>query len=103
MFIESWILRASCKVSVKGFTYSARDPKYSWSREHSKNWINFLNEHVHLLCQLQYSFHQMNIKNKPLYKSGWIKIIFIIFQLKYTVNLVLVRTIKNNYFPLCTN
>ena len=38
MFMESWILRVSCKV-----IYFARDPKYSWFHEHSKNWIHFLN------------------------------------------------------------
>ena len=42
MFMESWILRVSCKVYV-GFTYFARDPKYSRFHEHSKNWIHFLN------------------------------------------------------------
>ena len=54
MFMESWILRVSCKVGyifardlkyslfhALGFTYFARDPKDSWFHEHSKNWIHF--------------------------------------------------------------
>ena len=28
--------------STSGFTYFARDPKYSWFHEHSKHWIHFL-------------------------------------------------------------
>ena len=28
-----------------GFTYFARDPKYSWFHEHSRNWIYFLNNY----------------------------------------------------------
>ena len=39
MFMESWIFRVSCKVNV---TYFARDPKYSWFHDHSKNRIHFL-------------------------------------------------------------
>ena len=48
MFMESWILQVSCKVSearsihdsISGFTYLARDPKYSW--------FHF---ELHLLCK----------------------------------------------------
>ena len=54
LFMESWVLWVSCKVNewfhllckcsltLQEFTYFARDPKYSWSYEHSKNWIHFL-------------------------------------------------------------
>ena len=41
MFMESWILRVSCKVNVKPLL-CMWDPKYSWFHEHSKNWIHFL-------------------------------------------------------------
>ena len=49
MFMESWILRFSCKVimNTSGLLqskYFARDPKYSWFHEQSKNLIHFLNE-----------------------------------------------------------
>ena len=61
MLMKSWILRVSCKVNVASLTLQdtqsihdsmnlgfhvnfARDPKYSWFHEHSKNWIHFLNE-----------------------------------------------------------
>ena len=41
--MESWILQVSCKAN-KGLHVSfARDTKYSWFHEHSKNWIHFLN------------------------------------------------------------
>ena len=36
MFMELWILRVSFKVNF------ARDPKYSWFHEHSRNWIHCL-------------------------------------------------------------
>ena len=48
MFIEIWILRGSCKrpqvfmIPWKYFGSLARDPKYSWFHEHSKNRIHFL-------------------------------------------------------------
>ena len=54
MFMESWILRVSCKV---GFTYFARDPKYSWFHEQLFQRLNsFLNKLfvnwklLHALC-----------------------------------------------------
>ena len=37
--MESWILWVSCKVNI-----FARDLKYSWFHEHSKNLIHFLNK-----------------------------------------------------------
>ena len=39
LFMESWILQVTL-----GFTYFARDWKYSWFHEHSKNLIYFLNK-----------------------------------------------------------
>ena len=68
MFMEPWILWVSCKVnmkpkslakltwSLKGFTYFARDPNYSWFHAHSKNRFHFLNIDIKLqeffLCAL---------------------------------------------------
>ena len=42
MFMESWILQVSCKESERLHLNFARDSKYSWLHEHSKNWRHFL-------------------------------------------------------------
>ena len=49
MFMESWILRVSCKVNmkpIKGFHVNfARDPKYSWFHEQAKINLDYLYLH----------------------------------------------------------
>ena len=41
-----------CKVSEVWIHVNfARDPKYSWFHEHSKNWIYFLND-----CPIDYEY-----------------------------------------------
>ena len=79
MFMESWILRVSCKVNMKPFWLHinfARDPKYSWLYEHSKNWIDFL------ILYLQWHVSNSTIAiHKPMRSKfmGWLNFIVIVY------------------------
>ena len=71
--MESWILRISCKVkwSPLGFTYFARDRKYSWFHEHFKNWIHFLSFYKSSIMILWAFAHMISSYCSYYFQTGW--------------------------------
>ena len=61
--------------SPKGFTFFARDPKYSWFHEHSKNGIHFLNKIAKMApiyCQNKIAVKAKNRKNLLMILPKWL-------------------------------
>ena len=48
-----WNVNGNMNTSCLLQSYFARDPKYSWFHEHSKNWIHFLNVKVSFLLTMK--------------------------------------------------
>ena len=64
-FMESWILRVSCKVKPEGLHVNfAGDPKYSWFHEPYKNWSYCL--YLHLIIRNWYIEIIYNLRDKTI-------------------------------------